>query len=57
MREDKWAREDHARVSLLKNVYESRLQTAELRKVQKGEYQWMREYERNQMQSEIARQQ
>jgi len=41
MKEDKWKKEDQARINLLKNVYDSRAQNVEMKKVLKGEDQWL----------------
>lgn len=41
MKEDKWRREEQARINLMKNVYDARLQTVELKKKLKDEDQWL----------------
>lgn len=56
MREDKWTKEDQARINLMKNVYDSRLQTVELRGKQKDEQKWMNNYEKDAMAKELERQ-
>lgn len=55
-REQQWDREDQARVNLLKNVYKTREQDIELKKKLKGEAEWMKQYERQNMESEVERQ-
>lgn len=46
MREDKWKREDQARINLMKNVYDQRLQNVELKKKLKEEDQWLLNHEK-----------
>lgn len=41
MKEDKWRKEDQARINLMRNVYDARLQTVELKRQQKGEQEWL----------------
>jgi len=55
-REKQWDREDQARVNLLKNVYASREQDIELKKQLKQEQAWMKQYERQNMEQEVERQ-
>ena len=56
MREDKWRKEDQARVNLMKNVYDARLQTVELRKKLKDEEQWLLDNEKRTLETELERQ-
>lgn len=55
-REKQWDREDVARINLLRNVYANREQDIELKKKLKTEQEWMKQYERNNMESEVDRQ-
>jgi hypothetical protein len=55
-REKQWDREDQARVNLLRNVYANREQDIELKKKLKGEQHWMKQYERENMEAEVDRQ-
>lgn len=48
-REKQWDREDQARINLLKNVYANREQDIELKKKQQQEVEWMKQYERQNM--------
>ena len=41
MREDKWRKEEQARINLMKNVYDSRAQTIELKKKVADETNWL----------------
>jgi hypothetical protein len=41
MREDKWRKEDNARVNLMKNVYDNRAQYIEMKKKVKDETGWL----------------
>ena len=56
MKEDKWRKEEQARVNLMKNVYDARLQTVELKKKLKDEDQWLLSNEKQLIDSEIERQ-
>lgn len=56
MREQQWRREDQARVNLLKNVYQNREADIELKKKQKQEAEWFKQYEKNNIESEVERQ-
>jgi len=56
MREDKWRKEDQARINLMKNVYDARLQTVELRKKLKDEEQWLLDNEKRTLETELERQ-
>ncbi len=55
-REKQWDREDQARINLLKNVYANREQDIELKKKLKTEAEWMKQYERQNMEQEVERQ-
>jgi len=55
-REKQWDREDQARINLLKNVYSNREQDIELKKKLKNEGEWMKQFERQNMESEVERQ-
>jgi hypothetical protein len=56
MREDKWRKEDQARINLLRNVYDSRAHHIELKKKLKEEDQWMVSNEKAAIDAEIERQ-
>jgi len=56
MREQQWDREDAARINLLKNVYKSREQDMKLKAQGKTESEWMKQYERQNMETEVERQ-
>lgn len=56
MKEDKWRREEQARVSLMKNVYDQRLQTVELKKKLKDEEEWLLNNEKQRLETELERQ-
>jgi rubrerythrin len=53
MRDDTWAKEDQARINLLKNVYQSREQDIELRKQLKENDKYMLDRERKEIQEKI----
>lgn len=53
MREDKWRKEDNARLNLMKDVYDNRLTTVETKKRFKDQKQWEADYEKNQILKEI----
>lgn len=55
-REKQWDREDQARINLLKNVYANREQDIVLKKKLKTEGEWMKQYERQNMEQEVERQ-
>ena len=55
-REQRWDREDQARINLLKSVYASREQDIMLKQQKKTESQWMKTYERQNMEDEVQRQ-
>ena len=54
--EKQWDREDKARINLLNNVYANREQDIELKKKLKTEGEWMKQYERQNMEQEVERQ-
>ena len=56
MREDKWRKEEQARLNLLKNVYDTRAQTIELRQKQRDQGNWIQGYEKQQISNEIEKQ-
>lgn len=56
MREDKWKREDQARINLMKNVYDARLQTIELKKKLKEEDNWLVNNDKRIIDAELERQ-
>jgi len=41
MREDKWRKEDQAKINLLRNVYDNRAKTIDLKQKLKQEDQWL----------------
>ena len=55
MREDKWRKEDEARIRLLRNVYDSRAQNIELKRRMKEEGEWMLKNEKVVLEQEIER--
>ena len=56
MREDKWRKEDQARLNLLKSVYDNRAQTIELKTKVKDQNQWIQDHEKNQIALEVEKQ-
>jgi hypothetical protein len=50
MRDDTWAKEDQARINLLKNVYHSREQDIELRKQLRDNEKYMLDREKKEVQ-------
>lgn len=56
MREDKWGKEEQARVNLMRNVYDQRLQTVEIKKKIKDEELWLLQNEKRVIESELERQ-
>ena len=56
MREDKWRKEEQARINLMKNVYDARLQTVELKKKVKEEENWLLNNEKKVLETELERQ-
>lgn len=55
MKEDKWRREEQARINLMKNVYDQRLQTIELKKKLKEEENWLIQNEKHLLETELER--
>jgi len=56
MRDTQWRKEDNARVNLMKEVYDSRALTVEMKKKYKNERNWQTDYENKNIQSEVQRQ-
>ncbi len=56
MREDKWKKEEQARINLMRNVYDARLQTVELKKKIKDEDKWLVSNEKQLIDAELERQ-
>ena len=56
MRQAQWDREKQARVNLLKDVYISREKDILLRQEKKREDQWLKDYEKKQLDSAIQAQ-
>ena len=56
MREDKWRKEDQARVNLMKNVYENRAQNIELKGKMKDEKSWLVQNDKQMIETELERQ-
>lgn len=56
MREDKWRKEDEARINLLRNVYDSRAQHIEMKKLVGNEKNWLLQNDKQIIESEIERQ-
>ena len=52
-REKQWDREDQARINLLRNVYANREQDVLLKQKLKQESDWMKQYERSNMEQEV----
>jgi hypothetical protein len=55
MREDKWRKEDQARVNLLRNVYDNRAQNIDLKKKLKDEDTWLVGNDKAAIDAEIER--
>ena len=55
LREDKWKKEDQARINLMKQVYEDRAKTIGAKQMMKDEEQWKLSYEKQVIQDEILR--
>ncbi len=55
LREDKWHKEDQARVNLMKQVYEDRAKAIGARQTHADEEKWRVEYEKKLIDEEIAR--
>lgn len=56
MKEDKWRKEDQARINLLKEVYQNRAQHIELKKKLGDEQKWLVDNEKQVIDAEIERQ-
>ena len=56
MREDKWRKEDQARVNLLRNVYDNRAQNIDLKAKLRDEGSWLVGHEKAAIDAEIERQ-
>ncbi len=56
MKEDKWRKEDEARISLLRNVYDNRAQNVEVKKKFKEEENWLLQNEKRILETELERQ-
>lgn len=56
MREDKWKKEEQARVNLLKTVYENRTTHVEMKKKFSDEDKWLLENEKKMIDEELQRQ-
>lgn len=56
MKEDKWRKEDEARITLLKEVYHNRAKHMEMKKLHKEEEKWLVSHDKRQIESEIDRQ-
>lgn len=57
IREDKWKREDQARINLMKQVYDDRAKNIGAKKMAQDEEQWKVQYEKQVIDQEIARMQ
>lgn len=57
LREDKWRKEDEARINLMKQVYEDRAKTIAAKKMMTDEEKWRLQYEKDIIASEIQRMQ
>ena len=53
MREDKWRKEDQARINLMKDVYENRAMHIELKKREKDEKGWLKGNEKQTIETEV----
>lgn len=56
IRDDQWRKEDNARINLMKEVYDSRALTVEMKKKNKEQMNWMQEHEQKTIQDEVLRQ-
>lgn len=56
MRDAQWQREDQARINLLKDVYYSREQDILMKQQQQKETQYLKDYEKQQLETAIAQQ-
>ena len=55
-REQQWRREDQAKINLLKNVYANREADVLLKQKLKGEANWLKNYEKQQIDDEVEKQ-
>ena len=55
LREDKWRKEDQARINLMKQVYEDRAKTIGAKQMLTEEEKWRMEYEKKLIEEEINR--
>jgi hypothetical protein len=56
MKEDKWRKEDQARINLLKDVYDNRATHIEMKKKFKEQEGWTVENEKRMIDAELERQ-
>ena len=55
-KEQQWRREDQAKINLLKNVYANREADVLLKQKLKGESDWLKNYEKQQIDNEVEKQ-
>lgn len=55
LKEDKWQKEDQARINLMKQVYEDRAKTIGAKKMMEAEEQWRLAYEKQVIDDEVQR--
>ena len=56
MREDKWKKEDEARINLMKEVYHNRAKHIEMKKLNKEEEKWLVQNDKRLIETELERQ-
>lgn len=56
MREDKWKKEDEARINLMKEVYHNRAKHIEMKKLNKEEEKWLVKNDKRLIETELERQ-
>lgn len=56
MKEDKWAKDDNARISLMKDVYNNRMQTVDYKGKAKEVTNWAKDLEKREVAALIAQQ-
>ena len=56
MREDKWKKEDEARIQLMRDVYHNRARHIEMKKMNKEEEKWLLNHDKKQIETELQRQ-
>ena len=56
MKEDKWKKEDEARIQLMRDVYHNRARHIEMKKMNKEEEKWLLEHDRKEIETELERQ-